>query len=98
MSVTLKVSVQEMETAANRCKNLAQELERCLQECQKMNEQLQGMWEGAAATQFDQYVRGTATPALKSCVDMCYQTADGISQTCQQFAEADSSLSRAFKV
>jgi len=97
MSVTLKVSVTEMEAAATRCRNLADEIQRCMQECMQMNEQLQGMWEGAAAAQFDQYVRGTAAPALKGCADMCAQTAEGISKTCQQFADADNSLSQVFK-
>ena len=97
MSVTLKVSVQEMEVAAARCKSLADEIQRCMDECMKMNEQLQGMWEGAAAAQFDQYVRGTAAPALKGCAEMCAETAEGIRQTCQQFADADNSLSKVFR-
>ena len=94
---TLKVSVEEMQSAASRCQQLEQKIAECRQELVAMNQQLQGMWEGESARAFEEFVNGTAAPILGRCSEMCADTARGITQTCQQFADADKTLSGAFK-
>ena len=97
MSVTLRVSVDEMQAAATRCDALVRKIAECCQECISLNAQLQGVWEGEAARQFDQFVVATASPILDRCSEMCGDTARGIRHTCDQFVQADNSLSGVFR-
>jgi len=92
----IRVSVEEMQTAATRCNQLAQKIAECKQECIALNNQLQGAWDGQAAASFDTFVTGTATRVLDDCSQMCYETSRAITHTCAQFTEADSTLSQTF--
>ena len=94
----IRVSVEEMQAASTRCNQLAEKIAECKQECIALNNQLQSAWEGQSAAAFDEFVQGTATRVLDQCSDMCAQTSQAITHTCNQFSEADGALSQTFKV
>jgi len=94
----IRVSVEEMQSAATRCNQLAEKIAECKQECIALNNQLQSAWDGQAASAFDNFVTGTATRVLDDCSQMCSQTSTAITHTCNQFTEADSTLSGTFKM
>jgi len=94
----IRVSVEEMGVAAGDCDRLAQDIGDCLSRLQQLNSRLQGQWEGQSAQSFDGFVGGTATPILNRCMEMCSDTARAIRHTCQQFTEADGTLSGTFNV
>jgi len=94
----IKVSVEEMQTAATRCRQLADKIAECKQECIALNSQLQSAWEGQSAAAFDNFVTGTATRVLDECSQMCSETGIAITHTCNQFTEADSTLSGTFRM
>ena len=93
----IKVSVEEMGVAANRCDTLANKIEECRQECIALNQQLQAAYEGESARAFEDFVNSTATRVLGQCSEMCSETARGIRHTCEQFSQADRTLSGTFR-
>ena len=94
---TIRVSVEEMQAAAVECKNLSEQIEECRQKCISLNTQLQSAWDGVAAQAFDEFVNGTATKVLSECSQMCCETGQAITHTCNQFSDADSELSKTFR-
>ena len=94
----IRVSVEDMERAAYRCRDLAARIEQCKEDCRALNEELQAAWDGQTAQEFDSFVQTTATRVLQECSEMCYNTAQAINHTCQQFTEADTTLSGTFSV
>jgi len=94
----IRVSVEEMQSAATRCNQLSEKIAECKAECIALNNQLQSAWEGQSAAAFDEYVQGTASRVLDECSQMCAQTGQAITHTCNQFTEADGTLSSTFRV
>ena len=97
MAGIIKVSVEEMQAAATRSDQLAQKIAECRQECIALNQQLQGAYEGESARAFDEFINATAAPILERTSEMCSDTARGIRHTCEQFTQADSTLSGTFR-
>jgi len=93
----IRVSVEEMRSAATRCARLAEKIAECRAECISLNNHLQSAWDGQSAASFDNYVNTKAAPTLSECSDMCAQTGQAITHTCNQFTEADSALSGTFR-
>lgn len=93
----IRVSVEEMHTAAARCQQLSEKIAECKAECIALNTQLQSCFEGQSARAFDEYVQGTATRVLDECSNMCAETSRAITHTCNQFTDADNSLSSTFR-
>lgn len=93
----IRVSVEEMRSAATRCSQLAEKIAECRSECIALNNQLQSAWDGQSAASFDEYVNSKAAPILSECSEMCAQTAQAITHTCNQFTEADRTLSGTFR-
>jgi WXG100 family type VII secretion target len=92
----LKVSPEEMLGAAGRCDRLAEQIQECYAEMNRINVDLQGMYEGESARAFDSFVTSTAAPSLRSVSGMCEDTARGLRHTVEQFQQADSGLSGVF--
>jgi len=93
----IKVSVSEMGIAENNLRSLQERISECRLDLLRYNTDLQGAWDGASAREFDNYTTSVAAPILDQCSDMCYQTANAIRHTCDQFTEADTTLSGTFK-
>jgi len=93
----IHVSVEEMLAAASSCNQLSQEIAECKRKCVELNARLQGSMKGQTAVAFDEFVNGKAVPFLNECSEMCAQTSQAITHTCNQFTEADSTLSAAFR-
>ena len=93
---TIHVSTEEMEAAATGCTELEQMLEDCITKFDTLNKTLQASMEGQTARAFDEYVIGSAIPFLQNCAQMCAETSVAIIHTCNQFTEADGTLSGTF--
>jgi len=97
MAGMLKVSPEEMESAAVECAALSEEIASCKERAVRMNERLQEVYEGESARSFEDFIVNDASPVLLRTSEMCEEMAQALRQTARQFEEADSTLAGAFR-
>ena len=57
-----------------------------------------GTMKGQTAESINNYIYGTAIKVIDQTAEMCEETARALTHTCNQFTEADSTLSGSFNV
>ena len=90
------VSTEEMEAAAVTAMQLSEESADLGRRSKIFNDRLQCSMRGQTANAFNDFCNTRLIPALEECSEMYSQTSQAITHTCNQFTEADGTLSTTF--